>query len=96
MTKEEIMAYLESEFPDGDFILADGFEEAFIGVATRYGLAPVAMYDHELCIGILMSQGMPRDQACEFFGFHVLGSWNGDRTPMFSMLAPGLLEKILS
>jgi len=94
MTREEIIEHLEEEYPDGEFILADGFEDAFLGVAVRYGMEPVALYDHEMCIGILMSQGMDRETAAEYFGFNVLGAWNGEGTPAFSMLAPGLLEKL--
>ena len=90
------MEYLSSEFPDGDFVLADGFEEAFLGVVVRYGMDPVVLYDHEICIGILMSQGMTRETACEYFGFNILGTWDGPQTPAFSMLGPGMLEKLLA
>ena len=65
-------------------ILADGFEEAFIGVSHRYGFdAPVAAYDRDKCIDILMKEGMDREVAEEHFAFNVLGAWVGEATPVF-------------
>lgn len=96
MTKDEIEKYLEDLHPDGEFILADGFEEAFVGTAIRFGITdPVTLYDYELCIGILMLQGMSRLDAIEHFDFNVIGSWNGDLTPIFSILTPDIIKKIV-
>jgi len=65
-------------------LLADGFEEAFLGIVTRCGLSkPIAAYDREMCIEILMSDGATREEAEEWFCFNVVGSWVGDQTPMF-------------
>ena len=68
-----------------DLLLADGFEEAFIGAAMRFGwTSPVAIYDYERCIRILTERdGMDRSAAEEYFGFNVLGAWVGDQTPIF-------------
>ena len=69
----------------GDIVLADGFEEAFVGVSRRFDMyEPVATYDYDKCIQILIDRdGMDPDEAIEFFEFNVLGSWVGERTPTF-------------
>ena len=46
-------------------LLADGLEEAFIGVARRFGFSePVATYDLEKCIKILMRDGGSDPNIC--------------------------------
>jgi hypothetical protein len=76
-----------AEDRDLDILLADGFEEAFIGVVYRFGMEPVALYDRAKCIQILMERdGMTWEGAEEFFSFNVEGAWVGDRTPAFAML----------
>ena len=65
-------------------LLADGFEEAFVGVAHRACQEDVVAYDYDKCIAILCERdGMEYDDAVEFFSFNTLGSWVGDKTPIF-------------
>ena len=65
-------------------LLADGFEGAFIGISHRFGFdVPVATYDRETCIEILMRDDRTREEADEFFEYNVIGSWVGDETPVF-------------
>jgi hypothetical protein len=83
MTKKQINDWLEERFPDEALLLADGFEDAFIGVATGVRL-PVACYDRQRCIDTLMTRdGMSWEEAEEFFSFNVSGAWVGERTPVF-------------
>jgi len=71
-----------------EILLADGFEEAFMGLASRFGFdQPVAAYDYEKCIDILVTRdGMDREEAEEYFGFNVIGAWVGELTPIFITL----------
>lgn len=63
-------------------ILWDGVEKAFIGVLRRYGQdMPVALYDYEKCMRILMSQGMDEGEAAEWIEVNMLGAWIGESTP---------------
>ena len=39
-----------------ELVLADGYEEALLGYVERFGQAPVALYDREHCIRILMQR----------------------------------------
>jgi hypothetical protein len=63
--------------------LADGFEDAFIGIARQFG-KPIAVYDREKCIDILVNRdGMSPEEAEEYFQFNVEGAWVGENTPAF-------------
>ena len=67
-----------------DYILvADGFEKALLGVGRRALQPDIAVYDENKCIEVLMSQGMDRETAIEYFEFNVVGAWVGDKTPLF-------------
>jgi hypothetical protein len=68
---------------DPDILLADGFDEAFIGIGTRCGQDTIAVYSRSKCIKKLMRDGMSEEEASEYFDFNVSGAWVGDRTPLF-------------
>jgi hypothetical protein len=68
---------------DEEITLADGFEDAFLGVARQFG-KPFAIYDREKCIDILVNRdGMSHEEAEEYFQFNVEGAWVGESTPAF-------------
>lgn len=72
-----------SEFNE-EALLADGFENAIIGVADRCGQPTLVVYDIQKCIEILMKRdGMSEPEAHEFFQFNVSGAWLGEHTPLF-------------
>ena len=65
-------------------LLANGFEDAFLGEAMRYGFnGRVAAYDYGKCLDILMQDGMTYEEAEEFFSYNTLGAWVGEQTPVF-------------
>jgi len=65
-------------------LLADGFDEAILGIAVRCGKPGLVVYDAEKCIEILMQRdGMDEEEASEFFEFNVVGTWAGEGTPLF-------------
>jgi hypothetical protein len=67
-----------------DALLADGFEEAYVGYATRINMPPVAVYDRTHCIEILVSRdGMSYEEAEEFFSFNTEGAYMGENTPIY-------------
>ena len=80
----EIIEILEEENPDAQ--LADGFDEALIGVSRNHfhHENTVAVYDAEQIIDILVVRdGMTISDAHEFFEFNVQGSYVGKNTPLF-------------
>ena len=64
-------------------LLADGFEDALVGFGYQFNY-PVAVYNRDKCIEILMSRdGMDDEEAIEYFNFNVSGAWVGESTPVF-------------
>jgi hypothetical protein len=67
---------------DETVLLADGFEDAFVGIGRQFG-RPIAIYDRAKCIQVLMRDEMDHEVAEEYFQFNVEGAWVGDQTPIF-------------
>lgn len=64
-------------------LMADGFEDALLGIGTRFSW-PVAIYDYEKCVAVLvLRDGMTQDEAEEFIEFNVTGAYVGENTPVF-------------
>lgn len=82
MTRDEINTFIEGAVSDEDTVLlADGLDEAFIGLSQEDGDKPRAVYSIERCINVL-SDEMPEDEATEYFWFNVAGA-KGDSHPLF-------------
>jgi hypothetical protein len=67
---------------DYSILLADGLDEAFIGIGWQFSV-PLAVYDRDKCIEILESQGMTPEEAQEYFYFNTQGAYVGEQTPVF-------------
>ena len=82
-TREAITEWLRDR--DGDeILLADGFEEAFIGFVMRAGQPTAACYDAGQMRNVLMFRdGMTADEADEYLEFNVFGAYVGERTPVY-------------
>ena len=81
-----MMQLLEEINPEA--LLADGFEDAYIGVCEVFNRPPLAAYDRDRCIEILMERdGMTDEEAQEYFEYNVAGSWVGDNTPVYISLS---------
>ena len=67
-------------------ILFTGFEEALVGFGYQCN-NPVAIYDQQKCIEILMEDLLPvetaEEDALDHFNFNVIGSYVGESTPIF-------------
>lgn len=82
-TRDEVEEWL-GERGECDVLLADGFDEAFIGITRRMSEPTVAVYDYDKCIAVLMERdGMGEDEARESFEFNTAGDWFGPGTPAF-------------
>jgi hypothetical protein len=80
----KIQKIIEAHLNDDEQVmLADGYEEAFIGIARRFDGAPFAVYNRNKCIEILIEGGLNRDEAEEYFQFNVEGAYVGENTPAF-------------
>jgi hypothetical protein len=84
MDREHINALLVERWEGHEFLLADGFEDAFLGVIYGKMRTPVACYDRNKCLAILVARdGMTEEEAEEFFAFNTEDAWVGEKTPMF-------------
>jgi hypothetical protein len=90
MTKRKLKKFIQELLDDEtNLLMADGFEDAFVGVASQFTHPPVAVYDRAKCIQILMARDkMDHESAEEFFQFNVEGAWVGEQTPMFLVRLP--------
>lgn len=79
--KEQIDSWVDENYPDQEILLADSFEEAFVGVATQFD-KPIAVFDRQKCIKILM-RDMSEEDAYEYFAFNIEGAYVGEHTPAF-------------
>ena len=68
-------------------MLADGFDDAIMGMCIQFGAEPIVAYDYEKCLSILMDRDeMVRADAIDFMEFNVIGSYVGLHTPVFIMI----------
>jgi hypothetical protein len=67
-------------YPDEEFLKADGFDDAIIGVDE---MTMRLIYSVTKCIDILMAEGLTEDDAMEFFDFNVGGAYVGEKTPIW-------------
>jgi len=55
-------------------------------MCVQFGSEPVAAYDFNKCVEILMERdGMEREEAIDFINFNVVGAYVGLNTPVFIM-----------
>ena len=78
-------------------LLADGFDDAIIGMCERFGSDPVVAYDRDKCIEILAEEFAEdgdylskdvnaHEEAEDYFSYNVSGSYVGENTPVFITL----------
>jgi hypothetical protein len=80
--KQDIQDYCLNFFDDS-IITVDGFELAFLGCGYSFN-GSYAIYSLSNCLEILMQRdGMTYDEAEEYFEYNVIGSYVGDRMPVF-------------
>jgi len=77
MDKEDLMEVLAEE----ECLTADGFDDALVG--CTYGANVVAVYDINRVIEILVEEGMDYEDAVEHVDFNIVGSYVGEKTPIF-------------
>jgi hypothetical protein len=69
---------------DAGILLADGLEQAFVGIGRRCGQPDVAVYAIGKAVEVLCRRdGMSAIEAIEFLEFNTIGAWVGATTPMW-------------
>tara|TARA_R110000765_G_scaffold367580_1_gene457704 strand:+ start:469 stop:729 length:261 start_codon:yes stop_codon:yes gene_type:complete len=68
-------------------MMADGFDEAILGMCVQFGAEPLVAYDYEKCVDILIKRdNLNRTEAIDFIQFNVIGAYVGLNTPVFIMM----------
>lgn len=67
--------------PDGEFLKADGFDDAVIGVCST---SSRLIYSCTLMIKVLINIGMSELEAIEYLYYNVIGAYVGEQTPIYS------------
>lgn len=83
MEAEEIKEFIREQVKEANdwTMFADGFDKAILGVESK---SQRVIYSVRKCYEILMERdGMDFDEAQEFFAFNVLGSYMGEKTPIW-------------
>ena len=76
-------------------LLADGLDDAIVGVGHRQGQQRVVVYDADLCVQVLMKrEGWDHDEALEFLEFNTFGAWVGERTPIWLFRRPSRCHQL--
>tara|TARA_Y100000310_G_scaffold64178_1_gene59727 strand:+ start:7581 stop:7835 length:255 start_codon:yes stop_codon:yes gene_type:complete len=67
-------------------LLADGFNDAIMGMCMQFGQLPIVAYDYEKCLKILQERdNMSRSEAEEYMDYNVIGAYMGLYSPVFIM-----------
>ncbi len=73
------LTLLIETYPDIDFLSADGFDDAIIGICDEK-----IVYSTSKCVDILINRdGMDYEEAAEFFDYNVRGAYVGEKTPIW-------------
>jgi hypothetical protein len=71
---------IKDGFPSEEFTIADGFDDAIIGVNESN---MTIVYSISKCIQILVSQGIDEGEAVEYLYFNTIGAYIGEKTPIW-------------
>jgi hypothetical protein len=75
-----VLSQILDAYPDDNFLIADGFDNAVIGLDEQSGRL---VYSISKCIECLVKDGMTEEDALEHFSFNVSGAYVGDQTPIW-------------
>jgi hypothetical protein len=79
-TRQEIVKWLDQHA--AEVLLADGLDDAFIGLDYGPEGEPRAVYSRDKCVEVL-ARSMTHEQAVEYFDYNVEGAYVGPQTPLY-------------
>ena len=74
-----MLEYILENYPDENFLIADGFDNAVIGVDEK---SMRLIYSVKRVMDILLKD-MSETDASEYFYFNIDGAYMGDKTPIW-------------
>ncbi len=77
----KVLDNIIEKYPDEEFLIADGFDDAIIGVELN---TMRLVYSVRKCIELLFEgESMNLEEALEYFHYNVSGSYVGEKTPIW-------------
>jgi hypothetical protein len=73
---------------DPEMLFADGYDHCIVGTTYTPGLGTRVVYDTNLIIEDLISDGASWEEAEEHFSFNIEGAYVGKHTPVFVRKLP--------
>jgi hypothetical protein len=67
-------------FPESEFLKADGFDSAVIGLEESSGRL---IYSVQRIVNIMMSEGDTEEDALEYYYYNMEGAYVGEKTPIY-------------
>ena len=83
-TESNILEDIIERHPDEEFLIADGFDDAIIGVSDDFNQPLRLIYSEKKCLEIL-SKDMTMLESIEYFDYNVKGAYMGEKTPIWSL-----------
>ncbi len=77
-----ILTEIIKDHYDEEFLKADGFDDAVIGVCYN---SSRLIYSYTKCKQILIDEGMDELDALEHLAFNTMGAYVGEKTPIWCM-----------
>jgi|TARA_R100000482_G_scaffold122066_1_gene68948 hypothetical protein len=91
--RQEIEDFAVDELGVEEVVIADGLEEAFLGIAAGFGGSMVPVYSYDMCIQILMrDHEMDYDDAIEYFEYNTIGAYYSDVQPIYLHMSPSVFK----
>ena len=80
---------------DPEYLIANGFNDAIIGIGWRINLDDVVCYDYDKCVSPYETRKHGMGRSNRWMDYNVCGSWMGDKTPIFIRCDPldGTIKK---
>jgi hypothetical protein len=75
-----IIEQLIETYGDEEFLVAQGFDEAIIGIDE---LSRRVVYSKTAILYSLMEEGLDYTEAIEHYNYNIIGSYVGEKTPIF-------------
>jgi hypothetical protein len=75
-----IIDSIVDNYPDEEILKADGLDEAIIGIEEE---SLRLIYSKKKCIEIFVNEGMDVEDALEHYYYNVVGSYVGEKTPIW-------------
>jgi hypothetical protein len=67
-------------YPESEFLKADGFDSAVIGLEESSGRL---IYSVQRIVHIMMSEGETEEDALEYYYYNMEGAYVGEKTPIY-------------